>query len=283
VEHAAFPRAAALAEALWTPRERRDWNSFVARLAPQFARYRATQLAAADSAFAVTIAARTQDYEHAQITLSSQEGGGTLRYTTDGSAPTPQSLTYTAPFGVSVPAQIAAVRFDGALPLGAVRSERIDRDTLSTRFGDELEICKPGLMLRLEDDAPRNAPRAVLNTDIFDPCWRWHGELPHGAVALRARVGQLPYNFQLWHDIKSVVERTTSLPDGELLVHGNACDGPVLARVSLAPAQREVALTTLDAAFDIPAGTSELCFQFATGKHDPLWSLERVQILSAAH
>lgn len=283
VEHAAFPRAAALAEALWTPRERRDWHSFSARMAPQFARYRATQFAAADSAFAVAIAAQAQTDGHAMITLSSQENVGTLRYTTDGTEPTPQSPAYNAPFRVAVPAQIAAVRFDGTLPLGAVRSERIDAERLSTRYGDELVACKPGLMLRLEDDAPRDGPRAVLNTDIFDPCWLWRGELPQGAVTLRARVGQLPYNFQLWRDIKSVVERPSALPQGELQVHAAACDGPVLARVSLAAAQHEAALSTLQAPLQIPVGTNVLCLQFATGKHDPMWSLERVQILPATH
>ena len=39
VEHAAFPRSAALAEALWSPPMQRDWDSFQARLPTQLARY----------------------------------------------------------------------------------------------------------------------------------------------------------------------------------------------------------------------------------------------------
>jgi len=39
VEHAAFPRLAALAEVLWSPQGSLDWNSFQARLPAQLARY----------------------------------------------------------------------------------------------------------------------------------------------------------------------------------------------------------------------------------------------------
>jgi len=39
LEHAAFPRAAALAEVLWSPPQQRDWSSFQTRLPAQLARY----------------------------------------------------------------------------------------------------------------------------------------------------------------------------------------------------------------------------------------------------
>ena len=49
VEHAAFPRAAALAEALWSTPAQRDWNSFRARLPAQLARYASAGIAYAHS------------------------------------------------------------------------------------------------------------------------------------------------------------------------------------------------------------------------------------------
>jgi hexosaminidase len=72
VEHAAFPRAAALAEALWSPDSRRDWPGFLARLPQQFARYRRFGIAYADSVFAphVDAAAAT-----AQLRMNSDELG----------------------------------------------------------------------------------------------------------------------------------------------------------------------------------------------------------------
>jgi hexosaminidase len=38
VEYMAFPRLAALAEVVWTPRERKDFGDFMARLGPHLAR-----------------------------------------------------------------------------------------------------------------------------------------------------------------------------------------------------------------------------------------------------
>jgi hexosaminidase len=57
VEHAAFPRAAALAEVLWSPSARRDWQGFLSRLPEQFARYRKFGMAYADSVFAPRVEA----------------------------------------------------------------------------------------------------------------------------------------------------------------------------------------------------------------------------------
>ena len=51
LEHAAFPRSAALAEALWTPAARRQWADFRQRMPAQMARYRAFGIAAAQSEF----------------------------------------------------------------------------------------------------------------------------------------------------------------------------------------------------------------------------------------
>ncbi len=45
VEHAAFPRAAALAEALWSPRDAKRFADFASRLPAQFARYKTLDVA----------------------------------------------------------------------------------------------------------------------------------------------------------------------------------------------------------------------------------------------
>jgi hexosaminidase len=54
VEHAAFPRAAALAEVLWSPRASRRFEDFAARLPAQFARYRSLDVAFDDNALVVS-------------------------------------------------------------------------------------------------------------------------------------------------------------------------------------------------------------------------------------
>jgi hexosaminidase len=55
VEHAAFPRAAALAEVLWSPQAQRSWPDFLARLPEQLDRYRTLGVDFADSAFAADV------------------------------------------------------------------------------------------------------------------------------------------------------------------------------------------------------------------------------------
>jgi hexosaminidase len=45
VEHAAFPRTAALAEVLWSPQQQRDWAGFRARMPAQLERYRLANVA----------------------------------------------------------------------------------------------------------------------------------------------------------------------------------------------------------------------------------------------
>jgi hexosaminidase len=49
IEHAAFPRIAALAEALWSPSDRRDWKDFSARMPTQLQRYRQLGVEYADA------------------------------------------------------------------------------------------------------------------------------------------------------------------------------------------------------------------------------------------
>ena len=72
VEHAAFPRAAALAEALWSPDSRRDWPGFLSRLPQQFARYRRFGIAYADSVFAPRVEAAAAT---ARLGMNSDELG----------------------------------------------------------------------------------------------------------------------------------------------------------------------------------------------------------------
>lgn len=280
VQRAAFPRAAALAEAVWTPAGRRDWNGFLQRLAPMLARYREGGFAAADSAFAVRIAAAPAGPGRAAVTLASQSGFGTLRYTLDGSAPTPQSPAYTQALTLPAAGQVlSATAFAGDRALAAPRRLVLDAHGLRARRSAELRSCKGGLTLRMEDDAPRDDARAVVTADIFDPCWVYPQADLEGIGTLAVRVGQLPFNFQLWRDARQVVTRPASVPGGALEVHLDGCDGPLAATLPLAPARRSQALTTLEAPWAVRSGRHDLCFVFASGGFDPLWTIDEVALL----
>ena len=97
VQHALFPRLAAMAELAWSPASSHDWDGFLARLPATLARERALGIADADSAFAPVIALEAQADGRVRAVVSNQVQAGAIRYTTDGSTPDAQAPLYTAP------------------------------------------------------------------------------------------------------------------------------------------------------------------------------------------
>jgi hexosaminidase len=278
LQRAAFPRAAALAEVAWTPPARRDWAGFLQRMAPEIARYRATGFAAADSAFAVRFEAAPADTDRATLALANQTGFGSLRYTLDASAPGANSPAYAAPLTLALPATVTATAFDGVRALSAPRQLRLDAQNVRTRDSAALRPCKDGLTLRLEDDAPRDDARAVFTTDVFDPCWLYPQAELDGVATLAVRVGQLPFNFQLWRDARLVVTRPAPATGAALEVRIDGCAGSLLATLPLAPARAHDALTTLAAPLPPRTGRHDLCFVFASGAADPMWVIDSVAL-----
>ena len=103
-----------------------------------------------------------------------------------------------------------------------------------------------------------------------------------GIGRIRVDVGQVPYNFQLWKDIANIVPRPKpEHAGGELLVHRDGCQGPMLARIPLPDPRSLPGVTALDAALDPQAGVHDLCFVFSGEVHDPLWAIERVKLVAA--
>ncbi|TLY53147.1 MAG: beta-hexosaminidase, partial [Gammaproteobacteria bacterium] len=164
VTYATYPRAAALAEVLWSPAASHDWYGFLDRLVAQQARYRMLGIGYSHSAFTVRIDA---DFKPAAgnvaITLSNQAGFGTIHYTLDGSEPTPQSPRYTAPFNAPARGSIRASAFAQAQALADARSRALDPVALRHKRVAELALCNPtgGVQLRLPDDRPANDHRAA--------------------------------------------------------------------------------------------------------------------------
>ncbi len=280
VQHATFPRLAALAELTWSSHERRDWNSFVTRLIPQLARYRRLGIDYADSAFAVSIDAEANaQSDRADVVLSNQLGVGTIRYTLDGSEPTAQSTRYEKPLQITPPQTLRANSFAGDQALAATRVRVIDRQSLRRRNSDELASCTKKLPLRLEDDAPLRGERAVFNVDILDACWIYAQASLNGIAQIQISVGQIPYNFQLWHDSDKIVSHAAASKHEELQVRLDTCAGEILAALPLTPALTQSGLSALTANLPARSGTHDLCLFFTTRGHDPLWVIDAVQLL----
>jgi hexosaminidase len=150
------------------------------------------------------------------------------------------------------------------------------------RTSSALKPCSGKLRLRLEDDAPANGPRAVFDTDLFDPCWIFEHAPLDGIAGIAVDVGQIPYNFQLAHDITGIVPRPVpTSAQGDLLVKLDGCTGTPIATIPLDKAVANPAITTLTASWPPIAGAHDLCFVFAYRGHDPLWSIDKVRLVPA--
>ena len=111
-EYMAFPRIAAMAEVLWSPKEVRNWESFSRRIQTFFKRY--DQMGINYSKSAYKVSAKTQfDAVKKQlaVSLSSELAGVEIHYTIDGSEPTMQSAVYTNPILLDKTSTLKAVPF----------------------------------------------------------------------------------------------------------------------------------------------------------------------------
>jgi len=280
IEHQAFPRAAALAEATWSPATSRDWPSFQARLGTQFARYRRLGIRYGDAAFAPAIAFAPSALQgELQVTLSQQSPFGTIRMTRDGSPPGPDSAAYSAPFTVPEGTLLQAAAFDGRLPLSATVSSQVNAAALRRHTDEQLAPCTGNLVLRLEDDAPAGDDRAIFNVDIVDPCWVWRDvDLARGA-ALSAAVGQVPFNFQIGRDAESIRRGDAVSADGELELRTGDCKGGPVARIPLAAAAGDNGVTVIGPVRIPPQpARGDLCLRFARPRIDPVWTLDWVEL-----
>ncbi len=279
-----FPRAAAVAEAGWTPQAERAWPSFVARLPAELARERATGLAPDGAALAVRIQAQPDAApDRAEVTLSQQLGLGTLRYALGGAEPTAASPAYDAPITVALPTTIkAAVFIDGAAA-GPSSERRLDAVSVAQLPSQDLKMCTENVVLNLEARTPRAGPRDRFLVDVMNPCWTYSGAQLSGESRLSASVAPLPFNFQLGDARNQIPLRTPHTPNGELEVRADGCSGPPLAAAPLPDPRRHYGLTTLSLA--LPAtlsGRHDLCLSF-TAKHlDPMWVLNWVRLDPAA-
>ncbi|HKZ10291.1 MAG TPA: family 20 glycosylhydrolase [Rhodanobacteraceae bacterium] len=283
VQHAVFPRIAALAEVAWSPASAHDWDGFLQRMPAELARYSALGIEYADSAFAPAFGLSAGENGTIEVALSNQTNFGRIRYTTDGAAPDVGSTAYSKAlsFAASKSTTVRAATFasDG-FELAAPRTQVVDAAALLTRNSDQLDTCgKPLIVLRLEDDRPLAGPRPVYRLDIANMCWRWKNAPLDGVKSIALTVGNLPWNFALWKDDASVVTRSKQTPAGEIQVHLDSCAGSLLATLPLAKAAQTKLQTKLTANIPAATGHHTLCV-FATGDpRDGMWAVDKIELL----
>ena len=278
VQWMALPRAAAVAEVGWSQAERRRWPDFLERLVSMFARYRAFDLNYADSVFApaaklsrngdFTLTLRNQAQDDAAV-------GVDVRYTLDGRDPGATSARYQSALRVPLGTELRAAAFAGSAQVSRVWAKSLDAHALSRRNSHELDLCSDRIGLLLMP-AGASIPLAV---DIMNPCWIYRDADLSQGPQIAAAVAPLPFNYEIGADLAKIRVGDARTAAGELEIHADSCDTPVLMTLPLAAAADSRRVTTLPAqALPHLAGRHDLCLRFARPRLDPLWALDWVEI-----
>lgn len=289
IDHALFPRLAAVAEVAWSPMAARGWDGFLARLPAQLQRYRALGIDYSDGAFAADIGidgdpSTILDGGPAKIALGNQTGVGQIRYTTDGSEPTLESSRYRTPFAATLPVTVkAAVFTEDGRPLAAARSRHFDREGLLGIDTQGLRNCHDGgpLGLRvplLPDMSGMDTP--VYNVDLFYACWTYPQARLDGITRIRIDAARLARNYGLAHDQSKVHQYPASMPEGELEVL-RGCDGETLAKMALPAGTTLGEQFTLEAPLPQQEGVHDLCLRFTAPIEGPLYAIGAVRLIEA--
>ena len=141
-ERMLFPRLLAVSELAWTPRERRDWLDFKQRMNAQIPELQRRGINTYTLSDEVEIAARPVDSERVEVSLDCEKYPVEIRYTLDGTLPTPESRLYEGPFEVADSVVIRAA---------VCRSGEIRDPVLTQRVTSDREIrnCYPFRMPEL--------------------------------------------------------------------------------------------------------------------------------------
>ncbi len=277
VQHAAFPRIAALAETTWSPKAARNYDDFLQRLPAMLPRWKAAGIAPAQTPFQPQFDAAAQADGGVRVTLT-QPLDYPIRYTTDGSAPIATSPLYAAPITLPTPSTLQAQAFFDGQPLAAPVIRDFSIASLRSRSDEALAMCTNQLMLRLEDDGPREGQRAIFNVDIFNPCWTWKQASLAGISIVEVRAGRIPYFFQLAGDEPNRTFKPATTPHGELELHAG-CDGPLLATLPMPAQPGADGFVTLRAPLRNAPPTTDLCIRFTGDTRPAMWVLDRVTLV----
>jgi hexosaminidase len=269
-----WPRAGILAEIAWS-NQKKGWPQFSARLVDAMQRW--TKLGFGyDLTPLEPEAGFASNAQGLTATLRQPAGIGTLRYTLSG-ALTAASSVYSEPIVAPIGTKLLVQSFLGNTPLGLPKQWTVTPELLRTRTASQMELCNNAVPLRLEADAPTAGVRLVHWVDIMHPCWIWRGASLDGVHQIVAQVGRHPFNFA-GVDVNGIKFDTPQTPVGELEVHRDTCDGPLIARVPLGVAAQHTGDTAVSGPIEPASGTHDLCMTFAQKGVDPFWVLDRLTL-----
>ena len=285
LQHATFPRLSALAERTWSPKSTQDYAGFVARLEPQMGRYARAGIAAADSAFAVDFAVQGTRGDALRtrkvpVTLATQAGYGTIRYTFDGTAPIARSKAYASPLSLKPGVVVRAAAFTSDGRATAVpRLFETSRAALLRRSNSEMVACPGGsLNLRVPLTAEATALAPVYNINIFDSCTMYPAAPLDVARGFSIDVARLARHYGLAHDASKLVPHYAVTTYGELVVRAGGCKGTIAATFPLPDPATSPNRMTFRGKLPEGKGDADLCLQFTQSLESPIYAVDSMQL-----
>lgn len=210
-EYMLFPRMLAMAEVFWSPKQTRNWDSFLARVPAQLARLDALGVNYRVPDPIGLIAERRILEDRTRVSMSTFVPGSVIRYTTDGNDPTTSSPIYRSPIEVRVDAGPAIVSARLYMPngrAGSVVRERISRATWHEAGQVRTDPLRPGLLYQYNEGVFAAAD------DVTTVPPSRTGTVPH--VALRGDEAPEKYGVHL--------RGFVHVPDDALYTFYLACD-----------------------------------------------------------
>lgn len=139
-EYMTWPRALALSEVYWSPKEKRNWNLFTEKLETQFSRLDAADVKYARSVYNVIFKPLQQPDSSLAVDLSTEMAGLDIYYTFDYTNPDRHSARYDGR-PISFPAgadQLNVVTYKKGKPVGA--QINIKKEELNKRLAEKKHI-----------------------------------------------------------------------------------------------------------------------------------------------
>ncbi len=125
-EYMIFPRIAALAETVWSPKESRNWDDFSLRIKKLMKRYDLMGINYAKSAFLVTASSKVNlQNKTVNISLQNEFPGADIRYVLNEKDLNQEAVRYTEPIEIKKTTVIKASLFRDGKPVGKIFTDTI--------------------------------------------------------------------------------------------------------------------------------------------------------------
>lgn len=133
-QYMVWPRGFAIAESVWSPKEKKNWKNFTRKVEDHFERYDIAQIKYAPSMFEPIVTAKKVDGNRLQISLATEVDGLSIHYSFDNSFPDQYYPVYQAPLVAPIDAfRIRVVTYRGDKQMG--RMMTIPIEDLKKRAG----------------------------------------------------------------------------------------------------------------------------------------------------